>query len=112
MRLWMQRSALATAIVLALAACSADSTSQGADSTTSTVVAESSTTTESPPTTEGSSGGQDTTTSTAGESSTTSPPPQVEGPVAPDFTFALSDGSSFSLSDEQKPVYLVFWAEW
>ncbi len=110
MRLWMQRSALATTIVLALAGCSADSTTQGTDSTTSTVAAESSTTTQSPSITEGSSGGQDTATSTAGETSTTSP--QVEGPAAPDFTFALFDGSSFSLSDEQKPVYLVFWAEW
>ena len=29
-----------------------------------------------------------------------------------DFTFALADGSEFALSAEQKPVYLVFWAEW
>ncbi len=38
--------------------------------------------------------------------------PQVDGPAAPDFEFTLSDGSVFSLGDEQKPVYLVFWAEW
>jgi len=24
----------------------------------------------------------------------------------------LDDGSEFTLSAEQKPVYLVFWAEW
>lgn len=29
-----------------------------------------------------------------------------------DFELALSDGSTFRLSDEEKPVYLVFWAEW
>ncbi len=41
-------------------------------------------------------------------------PPQtsVEGPPAPDFALALGDGGVFTLSEEQKPVYLVFWAEW
>ena len=36
----------------------------------------------------------------------------VEGPAAPDFTLALGDGGEFTLSAEQKPVYLIFWAEW
>jgi peroxiredoxin len=36
----------------------------------------------------------------------------VDAPPAPDFTLALDDGSEFVLSDEQKPVYVVFWAEW
>lgn len=36
----------------------------------------------------------------------------VDGPAAPDFTLALGDGSSFTLSDTDRPVYLVFWAEW
>ena len=36
----------------------------------------------------------------------------VDGPPAPDFTMTLNDGSTFTLSEEQKPVYLVFWAEW
>lgn len=40
------------------------------------------------------------------------PPPAVDGPPAPDFTIALADGSSFTLSAEEKPVYMVFWAEW
>lgn len=35
-----------------------------------------------------------------------------DGPPAPDFELVLSDGSTFRLSDEQKPVYIVFWAEW
>ncbi|HUG75626.1 MAG TPA: TlpA disulfide reductase family protein [Acidimicrobiia bacterium] len=35
-----------------------------------------------------------------------------EGDPAPDFTLALDGGGSFSLSDETKPVLLVFWAEW
>ena len=35
-----------------------------------------------------------------------------DGPPAPDFELALADGSTFRLSDEHKPVYVVFWAEW
>lgn len=38
--------------------------------------------------------------------------PRPEGPDAPDFTLALGEGGEFTLSAEQKPVYLVFWAEW
>ena len=37
----------------------------------------------------------------------------IEGPAAPDFTLTLGTGSdTFTLSDEAKPVYMVFWAEW
>ena len=47
---------------------------------------------------------------------TTAPPAgggTIEGPAAPDFTLALGTGSdSFTLSEEAKPVYMVFWAEW
>jgi cytochrome oxidase Cu insertion factor (SCO1/SenC/PrrC family) len=43
-------------------------------------------------------------------SATTKPP--VDGPLAPDFTLTLADGSMFTLSQEQKPVYIIFWAEW
>ena len=39
-------------------------------------------------------------------------PSGVEGPVAPDFSLVLGDGTTFTLSEEAKPVYLVFWAEW
>jgi hypothetical protein len=31
---------------------------------------------------------------------------------APDFTLLLGDGTSYTLSEDPKPVYLVFWAEW
>lgn len=37
---------------------------------------------------------------------------QAAQELAPDFTLALGDGSNYSLSGDQKPVYLVFWAEW
>jgi hypothetical protein len=48
---------------------------------------------------------------------TTETPETTEGntsdrPLAPDFTLALGDGGSFTLSEGEKPVYLVFWAEW
>jgi hypothetical protein len=33
-------------------------------------------------------------------------------PLAPDFTLELGDGGSYTLSEGEKPVYLVFWAEW
>lgn len=32
--------------------------------------------------------------------------------TAPDFTLTLADGGVFRLSDEQRPVYMIFWAEW
>lgn len=35
-----------------------------------------------------------------------------EGPLAPDFTMALASGESFTLSAEQKALYMIFWAEW
>lgn len=40
------------------------------------------------------------------------PPSGVDGPAAPDFSLVLSDGSTFTLSEGSKPVYMVFWAEW
>ncbi|MFQ5967816.1 MAG: hypothetical protein ACE5MI_09415 [Acidimicrobiia bacterium] len=39
-------------------------------------------------------------------------PATALGPPAPDFTLALSNGDSFVLSAQEKPVYMVFWAEW
>jgi len=35
-----------------------------------------------------------------------------EGRRAPDFELQLGQGGVFALSDEQNPVYMVFWAEW
>ena len=44
------------------------------------------------------------TTSTEGQS--------TEGPAAPGFVTTLSDGSLFDMGAHDRPVYLVFWAEW
>jgi hypothetical protein len=35
-----------------------------------------------------------------------------EAPTAPDFTLELGAGGTFTLSQETRPVFLVFWAEW
>jgi hypothetical protein len=105
----MKRSALAIAIVLSLAACSVESNPTATTATTAVVAGESTSTTAQPATTSEDIGGE---TSTSTTSEVSDPPPPVDGPAAPDFTFALADGSTFSLSGEQKPVYLVFWAEW
>ncbi len=122
MRGWMQRGALAVAAVLALSACAADGgteDSAGAEPTATTAAPGTSQTSPSttaapdtsqtsPSTSEAPEGDESPTSTTA----TSQPAPQVEGPAAPDFTLTLADGSTFTLSEEQKPVYLVFWAEW
>lgn len=33
-------------------------------------------------------------------------------PEAPDFSLDLGDGGTFVLSEETRPVFMVFWAEW
>ncbi|MCP3975009.1 MAG: hypothetical protein GY720_11015 [bacterium] len=38
--------------------------------------------------------------------------PRTDGTPAPGFVAVLSDGSEFQLGAHDKPVYLVFWAEW
>jgi hypothetical protein len=35
-----------------------------------------------------------------------------DGRPAPDFVLALGEGGEFSPSSEDKPIYMVFWAEW
>lgn len=51
---------------------------------------------------------QGTTAPTVGTTGTTS----SGRPVAPDFALELGDGGTYTLSEGEKPVYLVFWAEW
>jgi hypothetical protein len=50
----------------------------------------------------------DVTTTTVGDQTTTT----NSRPPAPDFTLGLGGGGSYTLSKGEKPVYLVFWAEW
>lgn len=56
-----------------------------------------------PPSGDESAGGTDTTQE---------PEATPEGPPAPDFTLALEPSGEFILSQEVKPVFMVFWAEW
>lgn len=39
-------------------------------------------------------------------------PTDFDGPIAADFTIKLNKTGTFTLSEETRPVYLVFWAEW
>ncbi len=106
----MQRAILCFAALAVVAA----SCSSGTEAATSAP--------ESSSTTVAAQTGEDgSTTSTTVEGTTTMPPETeaspstaapIDGPPAPDFTLALGDGGEFTLSAEQKPVYLVFWAEW
>jgi hypothetical protein len=73
-----------------------------------------------PATTVPGGGSSETTTSTiapvpttrapAGSVTTTAPPD--DRPVAPDFSLELGAGGTFVLSEETRPVFMVFWAEW
>ncbi len=101
------------AFSLLLAACA----TSGSDDTSTSAgdSSGSSTSTEAP-----AAGGDSSTPSDPGDSgsdATSTTEGSVErppGPDAPDFTLALGeDGAdSFMLSQEVKPVFMVFWAEW
>ncbi|GMQ94038.1 MAG: hypothetical protein BMS9Abin12_1520 [Acidimicrobiia bacterium] len=43
---------------------------------------------------------------------TTASNSKPEGRTAPDFVLALEPSGEFVLSQEAKPVYMIFWAEW
>ena len=45
-------------------------------------------------------------------STTLRPAPDPNRPIAPDFTLDLGSGGTFVLSEETRPVFMVFWAEW
>jgi hypothetical protein len=86
-------AALAVVSIILLAGCGDPTTSDGA-------------TASLPLSTEDSS--SSSSTSSASSTSTVT----EARPVAPDFTLGLGDGGTFVLSEEARPIYLVFWAEW
>ena len=53
-----------------------------------------------------------TTIEQTDESAPERPAPDPNREIAPDFDLLLSDGSTFVLSEETRPVFMVFWAEW
>jgi cytochrome oxidase Cu insertion factor (SCO1/SenC/PrrC family) len=58
------------------------------------------------------SAGTNATTAAGAAADTPGELDAVDEPKPIDFELALADGSTFRLGDEEKPVYLVFWAEW
>lgn len=102
----MRKSVLLLAALALVAAGCGGSTADAEPGTTRATVDESTTSSTADGT--GSTGG----TTLPPTSTSTTAPPAVDGPPAPDFALALADGSEFVLSAEQKPVYMVFWAEW
>ena len=72
--------------------------------------------TTNPPATIGTTVGATASPTTSAPSTTEAATPGATLPAsaeeAPDFALALGTGGTFALSEEQKPVYLVFWAEW
>jgi len=91
----MKRAAVLAVIVIGLAGCGEPGIS--ADATTSPASS-----------TEASSSAPTSATASPVSSTTVS----EARPVAPDFVLGLGDGGTFVLSEEARPVYLVFWAEW
>ena len=51
-------------------------------------------------------------TTAASTTTTTAPLPVVEGIPAADFTVELEGGGTFTLSDQRRPVIMIFWATW
>ena len=82
-------------------------------------VSEPTLTTVTAPTSVATDGVSGPTPTAASSTTTTVATPQVvaarvrpEGRDAPNFALDLGQGGVFRLSDEQKPVFMVFWAEW
>ncbi|CAN5897422.1 hypothetical protein BH23ACT5_BH23ACT5_15840 [soil metagenome] len=96
---------LVSVVILAVA-CSADGTPP-------TVTGPSATVESSPGESEAPAPPEATTTRPDG-SATTAEPDEDEplADAAPDFSLQLGDGGTFVLSQETKPIFMVFWAEW
>lgn len=93
--------ALAGALAVVLAACGGGETASGPDEVAPTTDAGA----EAPATTGASAAGP-------APSTTSAPAADPDAQAAPDFTLELGTGGEFALSEEAKPVYMVFWAEW
>ena len=105
----MKRVALFLAILTVAAACSssADSSQPTADSSQPTADSTVSVDTSQPDV-------ESVSTSIGDDGATLVPAPTIpsDAPPAPDFTMALADGETFTLSEQVMPVYMIFWADW
>ena len=105
-----RRASLVTAVALILAACG------GGNEGVSTPLATTAPAAVPSPDSTAPDGSTDAVTTTPapesvpGQSSRPAPDPDRE--IAPDFTLNLGSGSTFVLSEETRPVFMVFWAEW
>lgn len=110
--LWsMHRTAvLITGLALVAAACGGGATDAATPVESSTAQSDQSTQTTAVPATE--PGTPPATEDTESPSEEERPAPDPNREIAPDFDLLLSDGSTFVLSDETRPVFMVFWAEW
>ena len=96
-------------LLLAGTACGGGSSPIGAGSTSTAPRGSDPSTTSTSPTSTISSA---PTTGEGSESPSTTSTVLDDRPVAPDFALDLGTGGTFVLSEETRPVYLVFWAEW
>jgi len=92
----MRRIALVVSLMLVAAACASGTQTGAADATATNP-------TTTAPVPAGDTSAQDESVDLF---------PRPEGPLAPDFTMTLASGETFTLSNAQKPVYMIFWAEW
>lgn len=104
-------ASIVTALALVLGACGGGQQDDGASQTTpvapTAVPALDSTTEENKP-----APSTDATTSAAAAGDSERPSPNPDRQLAPDFTLNLGSGSTFVMSEETRPVFMVFWAEW
>ena len=96
----MRRTAAVLALTL-VAACGGTPTATTGEATTTTSVTAPASTASTVVTTS-------SPTTVTGEA----PPTTPGGDPAPEFSLQLGDGSTFMLSSEQRPLFMVFWAEW
>lgn len=77
-------------------------------------VSESAETAPGPSTTTDVSQSDETTTTAPADTTSTEPEKTTRSDRqrAPDFTLQLGDGGTYTLSEGDKSVYLIFWAEW
>jgi hypothetical protein len=106
----MRKGLLLVAIVLVAAACGGSNDSVAEAGTASPDVAAE--TTAAPEATAPTTDGATTDEPADTPATTAAAAPSFDGPPAPDFELDLNDGTTFTLAGEEKPVFMVFWAEW
>ena len=105
---------LLLALSLLIAACggAADTTGTTGAGVDSTPAEPAATSTSPEPTTGDTGDAPSVTEGTVEQPPATAAVTDFDGPVAADFSIDLNATGSFTLSEEARPVYLVFWAEW